>query len=613
MLQQPPASDSRKADRDRPTVAALKCAYSLMQQRIISNPSDMMGVLLFGTEQSRFQEEDDHSKGLSYPHCYLLTDLDVPAAQDVKRLRSLVEDDEESESLLQASTEEVSMANVLFCANQIFTTKAPNFSSRRLFLVTDNDSPHAKDKALRSAAAVRAKDLYDLGVVIELFPISRQDHAFDRSVFYDDIIYSATLADPDAPAPVTKASKASYSGDGISLLQSLLSNIASKSSPRRALFSNLPFEIGPGLKITVKGYIILKHQEPVRSSYVDISGEKPQIATGSSTLLADDTARTVDKVEVRKAYKFGGDTISFSKEEMAKMRNFGDPVLRIIGFKPLSMLPTWAAYRPSTFIYPSEEEVIGSTRVFSALQQKLVKDQKMALAWFIPRRNASPTLAAVLPGEEELNDEGVQVMPPGLWVHPLPFADDVRQPPEVSVVRSPDDLIDKMRVVIQQLQLPKGVYDAHKYPNPSLQWFYRILQAMALEEELPEKPEDKTLPKYKQIHKRAGSYVLDWGEALESAYQVWAQQNAGTKTATGAAKRGTTTNNGAKTEAKKAKTDDVMTDEEMKKLHQKNGIGKLTVAVLKSWALSKGIKTAGKKADLVDGITSYFETKMETD
>lgn len=185
MLTKPSDSDSKKADRDTPTVAALKCAYSLMQQRIISNPNDMMGVLLFGTVKSRFQDEDENSKGLSYPHCYLLTDLDIPAAADVKRLRTLVDDEEESGDLLQASSGEVSMANVLFCANQIFTTKAPNFSSRRLFLVTDNDTPHAKDKALRSAAAVRAKDLYDLGVIIELFPISRPDHSFDRSVFYD--------------------------------------------------------------------------------------------------------------------------------------------------------------------------------------------------------------------------------------------------------------------------------------------------------------------------------------------------------------------------------------------------------------------------------------------
>ena len=180
----PPPIDAKKQERDTPTSAALKCAYALMQQRIISNPNDMMGVLLYGTQQTKFQDEEQ-SRGLAYPHSYLLTDLDIPAADDVKALRSLVEDEEESKKLLVPSTERVSMANVLFCANQIFTTRAPNFNSRRLFLVTDDDDPHANDKALKSSAAVRAKDLYDLGVIIELFPISWPDHEFDRSKFYD--------------------------------------------------------------------------------------------------------------------------------------------------------------------------------------------------------------------------------------------------------------------------------------------------------------------------------------------------------------------------------------------------------------------------------------------
>ena len=194
MLTKPPQQESKKADRDTPTIAALKCAYSLMQQRIISNPNDMMGILLFGTEKSRFQDESNSSRGLSYPHCYLLTDLDVPGARDIKRLRDLVNDEDEANELLQPSNKPVSMANVLFCANQIFTTKAPNFSSRRLFLVTDNDTPHDDDKALRSAAAVRAKDLYDLGVVIELFPISSPEHVFDRSIFYNVRIASGCFA-----------------------------------------------------------------------------------------------------------------------------------------------------------------------------------------------------------------------------------------------------------------------------------------------------------------------------------------------------------------------------------------------------------------------------------
>ena len=185
MLTAPPPTDTKKQERDTPTLAALKCAYALMQQRIISSPNDMMGILLYGTEATKFQEEEEARGGLAYPNCYLLTDLDIPAAGDVKALKDLVEDEDESKKLLVPSAEPVSMANVLFCANQIFTTKAPNFTSRRLFIVTNNDDPHAKDKALKSSAAVRAKDLYDLGVIIELFPISRTDHEFDRSRFYN--------------------------------------------------------------------------------------------------------------------------------------------------------------------------------------------------------------------------------------------------------------------------------------------------------------------------------------------------------------------------------------------------------------------------------------------
>lgn len=183
MLRSPPLSDSKKADIDSPTSAALKCAYALMQQRIISNPNDMMGVLLYGTEQSRFQGDEQGST--SYPHCYLLTDLQIPDARDVKALKALVEDEEESRRLLVPTRNSVSMADVLFCANQIFTTNAPNFSSRRLFIVTDNDEPHASNSKLKSSAAVRAKDLYDLGVIIELFPISKPNQEFDRAKFYD--------------------------------------------------------------------------------------------------------------------------------------------------------------------------------------------------------------------------------------------------------------------------------------------------------------------------------------------------------------------------------------------------------------------------------------------
>lgn len=236
--------------------------------------------------------------------------------------------------------------------------------------------------------------------------------------------------------------------------------------PRRSLFSNVPLELGPGFKISVNGYLLLKRQEPARSCYVWLGGETPQIAKGVTTQIADDTAHTVEKAEIRKAYKFGGEQVSFATEEQQALRNFGDPVIRIIGFKPLSALPIWANVKHPSFIYPSEEDYIGSTRVFSALHQKLLEDERLALVWFIPRRNATPVLAAMIAGAERVDENGVQKVPPGMWIVPLPFADDVRQNPESNMKVAPVPLIDSMSKVIGQLQLPKTMYDPSKYPNP---------------------------------------------------------------------------------------------------------------------------------------------------
>ncbi|KAF2270238.1 ATP-dependent DNA helicase-like protein II subunit 1 [Lojkania enalia] len=611
MLEQPPHSYDKKADIDSPASAALKCAYQLMQQRIISNPKDMMGILLFGTEKTDLGDGDN-----TFQNCYLLADLDVPCAQDVKRLRDLLENDEEAAELLKPADEPISIATVLFCANQIFTTKAPNFSSRRLFLVTDNDYP-VKVKQDKDSAVTRARDLYDLGCTIDLFPISRPDHGFDRARFYDDLVYPSSPSDPDAPVIVPSTTKVAKSGDGITLLKRLLSSINSKAAPRRALFS-LPLELGPGLRIGVKGFIMIKRQEHVKSCYVWVGGEKVQIATGSTSHMSDDTARVVDKAEVRKAYKFGGDAITFTAEEFNQIRQcFGEPIIRIVGFKPINMLPIWANTGKATFIYPSESDFVGSTRVFSALQQKLLKSKIMGVAWFIARRNAAPVITAIIPGEEKYDENGEQAMPPGLWLIPLPYADDIRQCPEqVNNLKTTDELTDSMRKIIEQLQLPKGVYDPSKYPNPALQWFYRILQAMALEEEVPDKPDDKTIPRYRQINKRASHFLEEYGKEFNEEYGLQSRTKPKMVTkkriAAPLAAEETKLSKRPKTEPLSqvgATVAEGMTDEQMVALSEKGQFNKQTIATLKDFLKARGIGVIGKKSELVSRVQEYLDSK----
>ncbi|KAL2267617.1 hypothetical protein VTJ83DRAFT_4894 [Remersonia thermophila] len=617
MLQRPPpARDAgkKKGDDDSPIAAALKCAYQFMQQRIIAQPKDLMGILFFNTERSKFREEARSGSG--YPHCYLFSDLDVPAAEDVKRLKALVEEGEDPDEALVPAKEKASMANVLFCANQIFTTNAPNFGSRRLFIITDNDNPHGGDKTAKSSAAVRAKDLYDLGVVIELFPIAQSDKKFDLSKFYDDVIYR----DPATEAGSSDEVKTSRSGDGLSLLGSLLSNINSKQTPKRSYFSKLSFELAPNLTISVNGYMLLHRQTPARTCYVWLGGEQAQLAQ-SETVKLDSATRIVDTSEVKKAFKFGGDYIYFKPEELATLKNFGSKVLRLIGFKPRSKLPTWASVKKSTFIFPTEEAYVGSTRVFSALWQKLLDSDKVGIAWFVARANANPVMVAIVPsrGPGDDNDDNndydadgrpsgrVPYLPAGLWLVPLPFADDVREVELSAPHRPPDELTDKMHPIVKNLQLPKAMYNPLRYPNPSLQWHYKVLQAMALEEELPEQEEkdDATVPKHRQIDKRVGGYMAEWKDLLAQKARGLMQHRAVKREAEDEADAG------AKPLAKRPKpaapAGARLTNAQLKVAMEQDTLKKLTVAELREILASKGVSAVGKKADLVEKLEQWIE------
>lgn len=401
-----------------------------------------------------------------------------------------------------------------------------------------------------------------------------------------------------------------------------------------ALFSNVPFEIGPGFKISVKGYNLLQPQKPARSGYVWLEGEnqQAQFVTGESTKIAADSTREVDEVEVKKAYKFGGSQILFTPEEQKELKNFGPPVIRVIGFKPQSTLPFWASVKKSTFIYPNEEHYVGSTRVFSALWQKLVKDKKMGVAWYIARTNATPVLVAILPSEERVDETTkVPVIPAGLWLYQLPFLDDIRSlgPVPRPLVAS-DALTDEMRKVlrelvfsilddkddanaegkvVQQLQLPKGIYDPSKYPNPALQWHYKILQTLALDDDLPEQPEDKTVPKFKQIDKRAGQYIQTWGEILDKDVRAYQKTQYGGIDGT-ALKRDRQDSEETTGSKKKVKTSQSLSDmstQELKKLVGKGGLSKYTMGDLKEFLIAKGLDKAGKKAELVERVEEWVE------
>lgn len=164
------------------------------------------------------------------------------------------------------------------------------------------------------------------------------------------------------------------------------------------------------------------------------------------------------------------------------------------------------------------------------------------------------------------------------------------------ILRNTQTLVCEGNCVLHEWQCPVLTHFA------ALQWHYRILQAMALGEDIPDMPEDKTVPKYRQIDKvwlrlksrmfpgarlslhtlqRAGPYIMDWGRALEAHISVWEQENQSAAT-TALTKRSIAADTDIPgRDAKRAKTvdlDDVMSDEAMKKSFDRNEIGKVCIA-----------------------------------
>lgn len=327
--------------------------------------------------------------------------------------------------------------------------------------------------------------------------------------------------------------------------------------------------------------------------------------------------RTVEKGELKKAYKFGsgGDYVYFKPEELESIRNFEGKCLRVIGFKPRSMLPVWAAVKKSAFIFPTEADVVGSTRVFSALWRKLLDSDKMAIAWYIARKNAVPQIVAILPSRNPSDEEsGTQSLPAGLWLYPLPFVDDTRdltqlktQPP----VRASNELVDKMRIIVENLQMPKGVYDPSRVPNPSLQWHYKVLQDIALDE-IPASDEktDLTVPKYKQINKRVGQYQVELKEMIKAEAAAVQQQLAIKREAEEEADEDEHPKKRSKAAPKKATAPfGGTTLTELKAAIDDDSLRKKTVAELKAICAEKdmGSTTGKKKADLLELIEEWVD------
>ncbi len=578
--------DSNTNDAPGKSIAhiALECAYQLLCQKIISNPRDMFGIILYNTEKTQVEG--------NYRNLYYLLPLEQPDASRIRELKDFLEDTEVSKNILKPyDGSDFSMANAFFFVNQTFNSAATNYNSKRLFIITDDPAPGTKDTLKQ--ALTRVGDLEDLGISIEPFFIKHDDAEFDTSIFWDDVVFRE---DDDGTDINTIAA-----GDAETRLKALSALVNSKRTPKRSLFQ-VNIELGPEVLISVNGYLPAKYQSLARTSYVYSKGEKPQLVTSESATVDTSTSMSLQKEEVKRSYRMGGENIPIAKPDFEKIRRFGNPVIRMLGFKDRSQLRIWENMRPAYFLYPSEQPFVGSTRTYTALLRKLQKSNKFGMAWAITRRNSAPSFQAIVPSNVESETQG-------LYMIQLPFADDIRTIPEILTVENCEELTKIMREILRVFKrASKYSPDAYNNPSksgnvvanaPGLNWQYKMIQVQALDEEVPSQStiKDTTLPKYGAIHSRNKKTGLaeEWLTLLGDIAPD--HEDPGTKR----------TYDATQTEQNPTKNVKIPDDEQVRKHYEARALKKFKVDELRAYLLSKGTSSDGKlKGELIEMVERSF-------
>ncbi|XP_021565873.1 X-ray repair cross-complementing protein 6 isoform X2 [Carlito syrichta] len=530
--------------------------------------------LIFLVDASKAMFESQSEDELT-PFDMSIQELDNPGAKRILELDQFKgQQGKKHFQDLMGHGSDYSLSEVLWVCANLFSDVQFKMSHKRIMLFTNEDNPHGNDSARASRARTKAGDLRDTGIFLDLMHLKKEG-GFDISLFYRDIISIAE--DEDLGVHFEESSK----------LEDLLRKVRAKETRKRVLY-RLKLKLNSDIALTVGIYNMVQkaHKPPPVRLYretnelVKTRTRTFNVNTGS-LLLPSDTKRT---------QTYGSRQIVLEKEETEELKRFDEPGMILIGFKPVVMLKKHQHLKPSLFVYPEESLVNGSSTLFNALLTKCLEKKVMAVCRYTPRKNIPPYFVALVAQEEELDDQKVQVTPPGFQLVFLPYADDKRKVPFPEKVVANPEQVDKMKAIVQKLRFQ---YRSDNFENPVLQQYFRNLEALALDLMEPEQAVDLTLPKLEAMDKRLGSLVDEFKELVyPPGYNPEGKASKRKHGDEGSA-------------SKRPKVE--FSEEELKAHVTKGTLGKFTVPMLKEACRVLGLKSGMKKQELVETLTKHFQ------
>lgn len=464
-------------------VAVSSVAQSIKVQ-IINRPYDEIAICFFNTREKKNLQDLSGVYVFNIPEREQLDNLTALFIKEFDRVEETFSTVIGSEFGIVPGSRDNSLYNALWVAQALLRKGSAKTADKRILLLTNEDDPFGNIKGVTKldmarTTLQRAKDAQDLGVSIELLPLSRPNEEFNVSLFYADLIG----LDGDELAQFMPLAGEKFED----MNKQIRKRMFKKRRVRRIIFT-----ITGGLSIELNTYALIRPTIPGTITWLDSVTNLPLRAERS--FICADTGSIIQEPPKRfQTYK--NEDIKFTPEELSEIKRVSTGNLRLLGFKPLSCLKDYHNLKPSTFVFPSDEEVIGSTCIFIALHRSMIRLKRFAVAFY--GSSSRPQLVGLV-AQEEVTDGSGQIEPPGMHMIYLPYSDDIRPIEELHSDTSgmmplaSEDQIEKATALVKRVDLRD--FSVCQFANPAIQRHYAVIQALALDEDEMPETHDETLP-----------------------------------------------------------------------------------------------------------------------
>ncbi|ETW05709.1 hypothetical protein, variant 3 [Aphanomyces invadans] len=450
-----------------------------LKSKVIANDNSLLGVCFFGTKQVKNINSLDH--------VYELQEIGYPSARRIKQLTELVSPkfNFEREFGSMASTDQVSLSNALWhCSLAFANAGLKKQDTQTIWILTNSDDPSAGNADERNRIHEQFKNQLELHRTLNLFHMPPSStSSFDLSSFYHTMFYDAS----NATAPDTADGLAKQAAFAIHTYEDMMEESLRKRYRKRRL-ATLRFSITKTVKLSVEVYALRVRQ--MKPSPVHLDAETNVPLQSVTKWLCNHTGSFLTSDQINTYLPYGGHRVYLTKDDMVQIKRFDAAGVQLLGFEPTSVLRLHENVRPPYFLFPTDEDIAGSSAAFVALHRSMTTKDKVAVCRFSMRDNSPPRVAALL-AQDEVNDDQGQVQPMGFQVIFLPFLDDIR-PLRAPQQQATSTQVDAACQVIRSLTLST----MPSFQNPELQKHYASIQALALDEDVLafDDKDDSTLP-----------------------------------------------------------------------------------------------------------------------